>query len=92
MKCCIFLIYCTKSLREQEKQLAILETQLAAAKLKGFVPDGFNNVNSSSKVLLAVIGVNTGFGEKKRRDSLRSTWFPTGKLQLQMNFLVDIDS
>ena len=29
--------------------------------------------------LLALVGVNTGFASKRRRDVLRRTWFPSGQ-------------
>jgi hypothetical protein len=32
-----------------------------------------------------VIGINTAFSSKKRRDSLRETWVPTGNIHTCMN-------
>jgi hypothetical protein len=29
--------------------------------------------------VFAVIGINTAFSSKKRRDSVRQTWMPTGE-------------
>eukprot|EP00850_Spirogloea_muscicola_P022699 SM000307S11696 [mRNA] locus=s307:63797:67350:- [translate_table: standard] len=63
------------NLREQAKQISILEMDLAAARLKGYVSDvTINSTASGSTKLLAVIGINTGFGQKARRDSIRHTW------------------
>lgn len=65
--------------REKEKRLASLEMELAAAKMKGYASDTAYSVNGTGPGrYLAVIGINTGFGQKNRRDSLRSTWMPTG--------------
>lgn len=38
-------------------------------------------VNSTRKYLM-VIGIITGFSSQKRRESVRATWMPQGKLDL----------
>eukprot|EP00271_Cylindrocystis_brebissonii_P007130 TRINITY_DN2029_c0_g1_i1.p1 TRINITY_DN2029_c0_g1~~TRINITY_DN2029_c0_g1_i1.p1 ORF type:complete len:396 (+),score=67.56 TRINITY_DN2029_c0_g1_i1:947-2134(+) len=38
-----------------------------------------NGSSTAPRRLLAVIGVNTGFGHRLRRDSLRRTWMPSGE-------------
>lgn len=35
--------------------------------------------NQSLKRVFAVIGINTAFSSRKRRDSVRQTWMPTGE-------------
>lgn len=66
--------------RNQHKRLAALEMELAAARQEGFVgrynPD--ISGNHTRKRLMAVIGINTGFGQKNNRDAIRKTWLPTG--------------
>eukprot|EP00245_Coleochaete_scutata_P013586 TRINITY_DN557_c2_g2_i1.p1 TRINITY_DN557_c2_g2~~TRINITY_DN557_c2_g2_i1.p1 ORF type:complete len:371 (+),score=42.71 TRINITY_DN557_c2_g2_i1:105-1217(+) len=60
-----------------EKKVASLEMEMAAARAKGFVSDTMyveNNGTGGGERLLAVIGINTGFGHQDRRDSIRSTW------------------
>lgn len=45
--------------------------------------------NHSLQRAFVVIGINTAFSSKKRRDSVRSSWMPTGSLALSihLNFL-----
>ncbi|XP_054823587.1 hydroxyproline O-galactosyltransferase HPGT1-like isoform X1 [Prosopis cineraria] len=68
--------------REQQKTLAALEMELAAARQEGFVSKHLS-VNDgtgrqSTKRLLSVIGIITTFGRKKNRDAIRKAWMPTG--------------
>lgn len=35
--------------------------------------------NQSIQKVFAVIGINTAFSSRKRRDSVRQTWMPTGE-------------
>ena len=67
--------------RDAERRLAEVEQQLASAKSQGFTRKWVNlrNGNSTSKSpLLAVIGINTEFGNRRKRDAIRSKWLPTG--------------
>ncbi|CAL5401673.1 unnamed protein product [Camellia sinensis] len=79
-----------------DKTLSTLEMELEAAQTgksgshlsSQWVPSSSSNhdSNSSSSSLqekaFVVIGINTAFSSKKRRDSLRETWMPRGdKLQ-----------
>ena len=63
----------------------MLEMEVVAAMSKGYRPQFTGpggNVSAggaASKRFLAVIGINTGFGQKARRDSIRQTWMPTGE-------------
>ena len=63
----------------------MLEMEVVAAMSKGYRPQFTGpggNVSAgaaASKRFLVVIGINTGFGQKARRDSIRQTWMPTGE-------------
>lgn len=69
-------------INEQNKRIALLEMEVSAAKSAGYV-SAIRNSSVSMKTthkgrLLAVVGINTGFGEKKRRESIRNTWLSKG--------------
>ncbi|XP_059443377.1 hydroxyproline O-galactosyltransferase HPGT1-like [Corylus avellana] len=66
--------------REQQKKLSNLEMDLAAARQGGFVPKQLSKIDGtrSKKKILAVIGIITTFGGKKKRDAIRKAWMPTG--------------
>ncbi|XP_021598012.1 probable beta-1,3-galactosyltransferase 2 isoform X3 [Manihot esculenta] len=62
-----------------DNEISILEMKLAAAKaehqsLSNDTPSG----NSKRKYFM-VIGINTAFSSRKRRDSVRETWMPKGE-------------
>lgn len=66
--------------KDVEKRLAEVEMELAAARSQGFtskLPTGGNSTSTGSR-LLAVIGINTEFGNRLKRDSIRKKWMPTG--------------
>ncbi|KAL8159329.1 hypothetical protein V2J09_000866 [Rumex salicifolius] len=59
-----------QAIQSLDKTISNLETQLAVA-----------HTRSSNRTLpkaLLVIGINTAFSSKKRRDSIRQTWMPRG--------------
>ncbi|RRT68354.1 hypothetical protein BHE74_00031947 [Ensete ventricosum] len=66
--------------RHQQKKLAALEMELAAARHEGFVGQYSSETNGtySRKRLLVVIGIVTEFGRKKHRDAVRKSWLSTG--------------
>eukprot|EP00897_Mesotaenium_endlicherianum_P011015 jgi/Mesen1/9942/ME000705S09079 len=66
--------------KEKEKRLVVLEMELAEARVRGYSSVAVPSANGTapSQRLLAVIGINTGFGQKARRDSIRDTWMPMG--------------
>jgi hypothetical protein len=41
-----------------------------------------SSLHSERKKAFMVIGINTAFSSRKRRDSVRETWMPQGKLIL----------
>ncbi|KAL6873793.1 hypothetical protein ACP4OV_013875 [Aristida adscensionis] len=70
-----------------DKRIAKLETELSAAKT---LQDSFLNGSPVSeeykasestgrRKYLMVIGINTAFSSRKRRDSIRNTWMPKGE-------------
>eukprot|EP00850_Spirogloea_muscicola_P022689 SM000307S11686 [mRNA] locus=s307:68156:76880:+ [translate_table: standard] len=78
-----------QAIRALDKSISSLEMELAAARAAGTKDGTPNNaflggasLGGSSEPrpkVLAVIGVNTAFSSRKRRDSLRETWVPRGE-------------
>ncbi|TYK07108.1 putative beta-1,3-galactosyltransferase 2 [Cucumis melo var. makuwa] len=70
-----------------DKTISNLEMELAAAKaaqesIQSGSPssDDLKNTQSSGKRrYLMVVGINTAFSSRKRRDSVRATWMPQGE-------------
>lgn len=67
-------------IRTLDKTISNLEMELAAARAtQESIMDGSPVSNSSGKrKYLMVVGINTAFSSRKRRDSVRATWMPTG--------------
>ncbi|CAL9037747.1 unnamed protein product [Musa banksii] len=61
--------------RSLEKFVASLETELAAART--------NSLGGGPKKAFVVVGINTAFSSKKRRESVRATWMPRGRSKLR---------
>lgn len=72
--------------RMLNKTVSDLEMKLVAARAarvsvnNGYpAPGNMKSVESTSKrKYLMVIGINTAFSSRKRRDSVRMTWMPQG--------------
>uniref|UniRef100_A0A7C9EMC3 Hexosyltransferase n=2 Tax=Opuntia streptacantha TaxID=393608 RepID=A0A7C9EMC3_OPUST len=64
-----------------DKTISNLEMELAAARAtQESIMDGSPASDSSGKrKYLMVVGINTAFSSRKRRDSVRATWMPTGE-------------
>nr|GMC70574.1 probable beta-1,3-galactosyltransferase 2 isoform X1 [Ipomoea batatas] len=70
-----------------DKTISNLEMELAAAKaaqesiLNGspMSEDGEKSGSSKRRKYFMVIGINTAFSSRKRRDSVRTTWMPQGE-------------
>lgn len=81
-KQCVIVLNC----RNLDKTISNLEMELAAAKaaqesLRSGAPvseDIKLNESSGKRRYLMVIGINTAFSSRKRRDSVRATWMPQG--------------
>lgn len=66
-------------LRDLERKVVEAEMDLTLAKSQGFLKDHLlRNGSLSTKKLLAVIGVYTGFGSHLRRKIFRESWMPKG--------------
>ncbi|KAI9071423.1 hypothetical protein K1719_046619, partial [Acacia pycnantha] len=63
-----------KAIQSLEKAVSTLEMELAAARRRSQ-----NNNNNNRQKAFVVIGVNTAFSSRQRRESLRQTWMPKGK-------------
>ncbi|THU68806.1 hypothetical protein C4D60_Mb08t07730 [Musa balbisiana] len=57
--------------RSLDMFVASLETELAAART--------NSLGGGPKKAFVVVGINTAFSSKKRRESVRATWMPRGR-------------
>ncbi|GLJ36843.1 hypothetical protein SUGI_0743560 [Cryptomeria japonica] len=78
-----------QAIQSLDKTISSLEMELGAARLasasRGMNSNGFPRVEkadgSSAKVrtkAFVVVGINTAFSSRKRRDSVRETWMPRG--------------
>lgn len=76
-----------KTIQNLDKTISNLEMELASAKaaqesLKSGAPvseDMKINESTGRRRYLMVIGINTAFSSRKRRDSVRTTWMPQGE-------------
>lgn len=86
------------SCRTLDKRIENLEAELSAART---LQDSFLNgspVQEDYKVsestgrrkYLMVIGINTAFSSRKRRDSIRNTWMPKGFLFFYIGFPIEV--
>lgn len=76
-----------EAIRSLDKTISTLQMELAAKRSSQELPglDRSPSISESSQVkkkAFVVIGINTAFSSRKRRDSVRETWMPQGeKLQ-----------
>ncbi|CAA0816060.1 Probable beta-1-3-galactosyltransferase 2 [Striga hermonthica] len=85
------------TLQTLDKTISNLEMELAAAKaaqesiLSG-APTSEATESSGRRKYFMVIGINTAFSSRKRRDSVRATWMPQGekrkKLEMEKGIVV----
>ncbi|KAG4954666.1 hypothetical protein GYH30_040283 [Glycine max] len=83
-----------EAIQSLDKQVSMLQMELAAARStrEPEISDGSNNTLASGvttegpprKKVFVVIGINTAFSSRKRRDSVRETWMPQGEQLLQL--------
>ncbi|KAJ9555146.1 hypothetical protein OSB04_009760 [Centaurea solstitialis] len=65
--------------KDLERRIVEAEMDITLAKSQGFLKDQLKQPgSSSSKKLLAVIGVYTGFGGRLNRNAFRGSWMPGG--------------
>lgn len=82
----ILAAYLRRHVRSLDKQMASIQMELAAARSSqemGISEDSsttsvLQKDNSAKKKAFIVIGINTAFSSRKRRDSVRETWMPQG--------------
>ncbi|KAM7473070.1 hypothetical protein LguiA_011253 [Lonicera macranthoides] len=69
-----------EALQSLDKTISTLEMELAVARMSqtGGKVSLERASNKTIQKAFVVIGINTAFSSKKRRDSLRQTWMPTG--------------
>ncbi|KAH6788987.1 Galactosyltransferase family protein [Perilla frutescens var. frutescens] len=73
------------AIKTLDKTISSLEMELAAAKaaqesiLSGAPTSETNKDSTGRRKYLMVIGINTAFSSRKRRDSVRATWMPQGE-------------
>lgn len=65
--------------KDLERRIVEAEMEITLAKSQGFLKDQSKQPgSSSSKKLLAVIGIYTGFGGRLKRNAFRGSWMPGG--------------
>ncbi|GFZ09698.1 Galactosyltransferase family protein [Actinidia rufa] len=70
-----------QAIQSLDKTISTLEMELAVARARKSADSHLSLHKSSNQTLqkvFAVIGINTAFSSKKRRNSLRETWMPKG--------------
>ncbi|KAK6940382.1 Glycosyl transferase, family 31, partial [Dillenia turbinata] len=70
-----------QAIQSLDKTIATLEMELVARRLRETKTNSDMQSRSSNHTLqkvFVVIGINTAFSSKKRRDSVRQTWMPRG--------------
>ncbi|XAR54284.1 Galactosylxylosylprotein 3-beta-galactosyltransferase [Bertholletia excelsa] len=72
-----------QAIRSLDKTMSTLEKELAAVRKRKSGGYQENNTSTGSvsekRKAFVVIGINTAFSSKRRRDSLRETWMPRGE-------------
>lgn len=63
--------------RSLDKSIGSLQTELAASRSAMELGSGSGDQKVRKKMFM-VIGINTAFSSRKRRDSVRETWMPQG--------------
>lgn len=83
MNVCLCGNYMLCTYRSLEKTISNLEMELAVPRMSSVgngvtlqKPKSYSN--HTLQKAFVVIGINTAFSSRKRRDSLRQTWMPTG--------------
>ncbi|KAH7834622.1 hypothetical protein Vadar_017969 [Vaccinium darrowii] len=73
-----------QAIQSLDKTISKVEMELAAARTRKSGSSNLLSMHKSSNQTLqrafVVIGINTAFSSKKRRDSLRETWMPRGSV------------
>ncbi|KVH90272.1 hypothetical protein Ccrd_007733 [Cynara cardunculus var. scolymus] len=81
--------------KDLERRIVEAEMEITLAKSQGFLENHLKQPgSSSSKKLLAVIGIYTGFGGRQNRNAFRGSWTPGGQFIICITFYTsyDVDS
>ncbi|KAJ8541671.1 hypothetical protein K7X08_002487 [Anisodus acutangulus] len=80
-----------EAIQSLDKSIAMLQMELAATRSKQETKAADQSSNSTRshngpprKKVFVVIGINTAFSSRKRRDSVRETWMPQGDKLLRL--------
>ncbi|XP_059451544.1 beta-1,3-galactosyltransferase 7 [Corylus avellana] len=78
-----------EALQSLDKQISMLNIGLSATRnsREMGIPEGSASTSSfptERKKVFMVIGINTAFSSRKRRDSVRETWMPQGEKLVQL--------
>ncbi|KAK4391159.1 Beta-1,3-galactosyltransferase 7 [Sesamum angolense] len=73
-----------ESIKKLDKSISMLQMELSASRRvlergRMNVSSVMSNVGTPRKKAFMVIGINTAFSSRKRRDSVRETWMPQGE-------------
>lgn len=81
-KCHLIMFMSNRTVRRSlDKTISNLEMELAVARMSKTSAGGISLESKSNQTLqkaFVVIGINTAFSSRKRRDSVRETWMPRG--------------
>lgn len=72
--------------RTLDKTISNLEMELASAKAsqESMFHGAPSSESEGKRKYFMVIGINTAFSSRKRRDSVRATWMPQGEKRRKM--------
>ncbi|XP_024456039.1 beta-1,3-galactosyltransferase 7 isoform X2 [Populus trichocarpa] len=80
-----------EAIQSLDKSVAMLQMQLAASRSSqemsldsSAAVSTLSRDGSAKQKVFMVIGINTAFSSRKRRDSIRETWMPQGKKLMQL--------
>ncbi|KAL9357440.1 hypothetical protein Peur_050693 [Populus x canadensis] len=80
-----------EAIQSLDKSVAMLQVQLAASRSSqemsldsSAAVSTLSRDGSAKQKVFMVIGINTAFSSRKRRDSIRETWMPQGKKLMQL--------
>ncbi|KAL6616480.1 hypothetical protein ACP70R_038750 [Stipagrostis hirtigluma subsp. patula] len=68
-----------QAIQSLDKAVSTLEMELAVERARGGAGAGTAVASKPPQKAFVVIGINTAFTSRKRRDSLRETWVPRGE-------------
>jgi len=76
--------------RSLDKKISALQMEFAATRSSHIDRSPVNSGEQRQKAFI-VIGINTAFSSRKRRDSVRETWMPQGLLSNYWLHLISIE-